>query len=237
MCPSKYTFAGYKTFLTKAERKVYNEQFAMLSGEAGLTTDGEVRCPSCGTSSPPGRRNCASCGATLSSSAEVAASERALPEDMPRPRMANRSERASVPVEYERVERTGEKKLLEPDDEIRVDRADMVEKETYQCLICGSPVPALADKCPTCGTIFLSETEVHHFTGIPVARVPRRGELEAAQEVPRAEEVVDLEQTLPRPLSASALKESDVLPVPEPAGREKAAIKKRVLKKLVKRTG
>jgi len=155
--------------------------------------------------------------------------------------MADQNERASVPVEYERVEHPGDKKLLEPDEEIRVDRADMVERESYQCLICGSTVPALADKCPTCGTIFLSETDAHDFKGVPVARVPRRGELEAAlstdREVPRAEEVVDLNRPLPRPLSASALKEADVLPVPEPAGQKEGVVRKKVRKKLVKRTG
>jgi hypothetical protein len=111
----------------------------------------------------------------------------------------------------------------------------MVEKETYMCLICGTTVPALADKCPVCGTIFVSETEARTFSGIPVARVPRKGELQAAEaqtlEVPRADEAVNLELSTPRPLSAHALKEADVLPVMEPPDHRKVVIKKKVVKK------
>jgi hypothetical protein len=189
---------------------------------------------------PHGRSDCAGCGAGLFDHREKGIPfEGALPEQMPRPKNIDRSERAFVPVEYEAVEDPGRKKLLEPDDEIKVDRADMVEKETYQCLICGSTVPALADRCPICGTIFVNETEAKNFTGIPVARIPKQGELEAAEmgnrEVPTAHEVLNIELPLPRPLSARAVMEADVLPVLEPGEHSRVIIKKKVLKKLVKK--
>lgn len=205
-----------------------------------MLSNNAVRCPSCGATNPPGRGHCAGCGAGLGDGREKGVLlERSLPEEMPRPGNIARSERADVPVEYETVPDPTGKKLLEPDEEIKVDRADMLEKETYQCLICGSIVPALADRCPICGTIFVSETEAHNFTGIPVARVPRRGELEAGEmetrQVPRAHEVLNLELPLPRPLSARALKEADVLPVLEPAGDRKVIVKKKVVKKLARK--
>ena len=189
---------------------------------------------------PHGRSECAGCGAGLFDHREKGIPfEGALPEQMPRPKNIDRSERAFVPVEYEAVEDPGRKKLLEPDDEIKVDRADMVENETYQCLICGSTVPALADRCPVCGTIFVSETEAQNLTGIPVARVRKRGELEAGEletlQAPRAHEVLNLELPLARPLSAHALKEADVLPVLEPTENRRPMIKKKVVKKLVKK--
>lgn len=192
-------------------------------------------CPSCGRPVVSGRSSCAGCGAVLSGGERGDPPERALPEEVPSPRRLDRSERVFVPVEYERPETPGGKKLLDAGDEVKVDRADMVEKETYMCLICGTTVPALADKCPVCGTIFVSETEARTFSGIPVARVPRKGELQAAEaqtlEVPRADEAVNLELTTPRPLSAHALKEADVLPVMEPPDHRKVVIKKKVLKK------
>lgn len=189
---------------------------------------------------PDGRSGCPKCGAGLFKDPDGRiAAERALPEEMPRPKHIDRSERTSVPVEYTTAGDPGVKKLLDPDDEIKVDRADMVEKETYQCLICGSTVPALADRCPVCGTIFVNETEAKNFSGIPVARIPKRGELEAAEtghrEVPTAHEVLNLELPLPRPLSAHAVKEADVLPVLEPGEHGRVIIKKEVLKKIVKK--
>lgn len=199
-----------------------------------------VRCPSCGTENPFGRHDCGNCGARLFESGKGSPPiESDLPESVPRPRPVDRSERAFVPVEYEAAEVHGGKKLLEPGDEIKVDRSDMVEKETYQCLICGSTVPALADKCPICGTIFVSEKEAHTFTGIPVARVPRRSELESCGvetlQVPVTEEALNLELPLPRPLSARALKEADILPVLEPVDGKKVVIKKKVVKKTVRK--
>ncbi len=205
-----------------------------------MLPDNAVRCPSCGTKNPTGRGGCLRCGAPLfKDRTDRGLIESSLPEEMPLPCNIDRIERTSVPVEYETVEEPGRKKLLEPDDEIKVDRADMVEKETYQCLICGSTVPALADRCPVCGTIFVSETEADKFTGIPVARVPKRGELEAAEQhpgqVPAAHEILDLETPIPRPLSAHALKEADVLPVLEHGAGEKALVKKRIVKKLARK--
>jgi len=193
------------------------------------------KCPSCGKPAASGRSSCAACGAARPGAEPGAPAERPLPEDVPAPQRLERPERIYVPVEYEKTEIPGEKKLLEAGDEVKVDRADMVEKETYMCLICGTTVPVLADKCPICGTIFVDETEARTFTGLPVARVPRRGELSAAEaqtrEVPRAVESVNLELTTPRPLSAHALKEADVLPVMEPPDHRKVVIKKKVLKK------
>lgn len=189
---------------------------------------------------PTARSGCQNCGAALFDvPGQRIAVERPLPDDMPRPPNVDRAERTSVPVEYTTVGDPGGKKLLDPDDEIKVDRADMVEKETYQCLICGSTVPALADRCPICGTIFVNETEAKNFTGIPVARIPKQGELEAAEmgnrEVPTAHEVLNIELPLPRPLSARAVMEADVLPVLEPGEHSRVIIKKKVLKKLVKK--
>ncbi len=87
MCHAKYTHDGYKTFLTKAVRKVYNEPFAMLFPEACLTANAGSRCPSCEAANPPGRDACGECGARLS----PGPAERQLPEEMPGPGLADRS--------------------------------------------------------------------------------------------------------------------------------------------------
>jgi hypothetical protein len=179
-----------------------------------------------------GLPRCDRCGAVFARTGPL---EGELPEDVPRPGLADRSQRAFVPVEYEREDGSAEKGLIEPGEEIKVGRADMVQKDTYMCLICGSTVPALADKCPVCGTIFVDEKEARTFTGIPVARVPRKGELELGddrvREVPRDDEVIRSELPQPRPLSAHALKEADVLPAMEPVAGKKVVIKKKVVKK------
>gem|GEM_PF-1596187 len=193
-------------------------------------------CPSCGDGAPTGSDRCGRCGAPIPArEQEGGRAERALQGGRPPPPGGDRGERPEVPVEYEAARAADGKKLLEPDTEIKVDREDMLEKETYMCLICGSIVPALADRCPICGTIFVSETEARTFAGIPVARVARRGAPEppgaALHEVPRVGEPVNLEQPNPRPLSASALKEADVLPVLEAPDTRRVVVKKRVVRR------
>ncbi len=221
MCRAKYTLAGYKTFMTKIVRKVYNEPFAMMLPEASLTAIEGPRCPSCEATNPPGREACRECGTRLFP-CEAAGP---LPENLPPPSLAERADSAFVPVECEMSGAPRGKKLLDVDGELKVDRAEMVEKESYMCLICG--------------TIFVSETEAHTFSGIPVARVVRKGEPEALEarrpEVPRAEDDVSLERPPPRPLSAGALMAADILPVHEPTDGQKAVVRKKVVKRTVRK--
>jgi hypothetical protein len=50
--------------------------------------------------------------------------------------------------------------------------------ESYQCLICGSTIPAEAEHCRICGTIFVDEKEAGSYKGIPVARICQSSEID-----------------------------------------------------------
>jgi len=221
-------------------RNVYNRLSTIVLPATTLVIDNGVRCPACGTTGPPGARTCPKCGSgALEGRGNSRPADGSGPgEKQPRPGQ-ELSARPLVPVEYDVPEAPAQKRIMDLEDGIRVVRSEMVEHETYQCLICGSTVASESDKCHVCGTIFVSEHEAHTFSGIPVTRVRPPSEDEPSgteiRHVPLKADEVKVELPSPRPLSVGQLKEADVLPVMEGTGPKRVVIKKKVVKRTAKK--
>jgi hypothetical protein len=124
-------------------------------------------------------------------------------------------------------------------------------KEAYQCLICGSTIPADARHCRVCGTIFLDESQASSFRGVPVTRIGRSSEIEPGDhelgqahrtETVRMDPVQMARGAVPHRSPAAAApcgapptpgqpRTADELPNMEVEGARRPVVKKKIIKK------
>jgi RNA polymerase subunit RPABC4/transcription elongation factor Spt4 len=211
----------------------------------------ELRCPSCGALSTIDHSSCPTCGGRLAPDRDAVDVDDILtdvsrlmdelaaePSGEPSGRGGTHPAAAGPPPPLV---------LAGPS----VKKDGVVAKESYQCLICGATIPADAGHCRICGTIFVDESEVHSFRGIPVTKISRSSEIDPEENElgqARRAETVRIEPPVParggrpqRPVVASAPvaeavpggrpARADELPDMEFEGARRPLVKKKIIRK------
>ncbi len=138
----------------------------------------ELRCPSCGALSTMEHSACPACGARLAPERDAVDVDDILADVS---ELMDELDAGSSPEPPGMGQRRSSATVAPPAPALAapaVKKGAEGAKEVYQCLICGSSIPADAQHCRVCGTIFVDESQAPDFRGIPVTRISRSSEID-----------------------------------------------------------
>jgi len=231
---------------------------SFLSARCMLRTSGEsmpvhreLRCPACGALSTIDHSSCPACGANLVPDRDAVDVDDILTD------VSRLMDELAMgpPQKPARKGLTAPAAAGPPPSDVpagpAVKKDGGATKESYQCLICGSTIPADAGHCRVCGTIFVDESQAPSFRGIPVTKIGRSSEIDPEENElgqDRRTETVRIEPPVParggrpqRPVAqgmpvadyapAGRPTRSDELPPGEFDGARRPLVKKKIIRK------
>lgn len=210
----------------------------------------ELRCPSCGALSTIDHSACPACGGRLTHERDAVDVDNILTDVSQLMDDMGRSPAGKTPQDAGKHPAAGAPPASVPaGPAVKTDGG--AAKESYQCLICGAAIPADAEHCRICGTIFVDESQVQSFRGIPVTKICRSSEIDPEENElgqARRAETVRIEPPVParggkpqrpaagevpvvEPGPATRSVRSDELPPVEFEGPKRTLVKKKIIRK------